>query len=509
MKVGIDLGTTFSLITQMGYGGGVIFIPDITYRQNLFTPSLVNFNDEIALVGLLAENYLEHHPDKSAIRFFKRNFGETKPLFFDHKGTPWYPETIGALVLKKLKYDAEGFASELLDGAVITIPAHFSDPQRKSVMNAAFMADIPVLGLIEEPVAAALHYGISENTLNKLILVYDFGGGTFDVTLLSMDEKGVYVLAKDGLTEMGGKEFDERVGEIILNQYWHHFGKSNEPDAKFLLNLRKISEQIKIELSMPGVKYVKKMCLLGNKPFEVYISTEEFENSIKAYVEYTIEIMIRCLKGASVAVGDVDSVIMVGGSSMVPLIKKRITELFNKDKQKVLFHNPMKAVAGGAAMHVCQLGGIADKFKIPPELKGVCGYNLGIRSIDSVSGRIKIDTIINKNTPLPVTACKTYYTTHPMQEKMLLDFVQFIDKTTNPVSLGNMVISLMHGVSKNYAIEVTVEYTINGTVNVRAFDPNSGKELIQSFGNSGKESNFLYTQKALVNSISINNLIQS
>ncbi|MEI6765324.1 MAG: Hsp70 family protein [Bacteroidota bacterium] len=507
MKVGIDLGTTFSLITRMGSGGSVIYIPDITYRQNLFTPSIVNFNNETALVGLFAESYLEQNPDHPAIRFFKRNFGEQKPLFYDSKGTPWYPDTIGALVLKKLKADAEGYASEMLDGAVITIPAHFSDPQRKSVLNAAFMAGIPVLGLVEEPVAAALHYGITENTMDKLILVYDLGGGTFDVTLLSMNEKGVFVLAKDGLTELGGKEFDERIGEIILKQYWHHYGKETEPDAKFLLNLRKVSEQIKIELGMPGTRFVKKMCLLGNKPFEAYVTADEFEKAIAPHVENTVEVLLRCIKSASIGTEDIDSVIMVGGSSMVPLIKNRIHQIFHKDTQKVLFHNPMKAVAAGAAMHVCQLDGDAAKYNIPPELKGVCGYNTGIRSIDSATGRVKIDTLISKNTPLPVTVCKTYYTTHPLQEKMLLDFVQYIDKTTAPISLGNMVILLNRGTERNYPIEVTIENTINGTVNVKAFDPQTGQQLNQTFGMHGAESNYLYTQKALVNNITINCLV--
>jgi molecular chaperone DnaK len=256
---------------------------------------------------------------------------------------------------------------------------------------------------------------------------------------------------------------------------------------------------------MPGARYVRKMCLLGNKPFEAYITAEEFEKAIESYVEYSIEIMMRCLKGAGVSVTDVDSVILVGGSSMVPLIKKKITDIFNKSTQKVLFHNPMKAVAAGAAMHVCQLGGDAGKYSMPPELKGVTGYNIGIRSIDSVSGRVKIDTIISKNIPLPVTVCKTYYTTHPAQKKMLLDFVQYIDRGASPISLGNMVIMLTPGLSQHYPIEVTVENTVNGTVNVRAYDPQNGRELKQTFGRDGAESNYLYTQKALVNTININN----
>jgi molecular chaperone DnaK (HSP70) len=506
MKAGIDLGTTFSLITHIGRGGAVVFIPDITYRQNLYTPSIVNFNNETALVGQMAESFIEQHPDKPALRFFKRNFGEERPIYFDSNGLPWYPETIGALVLKKLKFDAEGFASDVLEGAVITIPAHFSDPQRKSVLNAAFMADIPVLGLIEEPVAAALHYGFSENTMEKLILVYDLGGGTFDVTLLSMNKNGVFVLAKDGLTELGGKEFDEKIGEIILKQFSNQYGNKVEADAKFLFHLRKISEQIKIELSMPGIKFVKKMCILGNYPFEAFISLDEFEKVISELVESTLDIMKRCLKGAGVTINDVDTAILVGGSSMLPFIKTRIAQIFSNEKQKVLFHNPMKAVAAGAAIHVCQIAGDATKYNMPPILQGVSGYNIGIRTIDSCSGKIKIDTVIRKNSRLPNNVSKTYYTTHAKQEKMLFEFVQYIDNTTQPINLGKMIVTLTSGLSQHHPIEINVQQDVNGTVNVRAFEPYTGKELRQTFGNQNAESNYLISQRALLNSININNI---
>ena len=204
--------------------------------------------------------------------------------------------------------------------------------------------------------------------------------------------------------------------------------------------------------------------------------------------------------------GNVDAVIMVGGSSLVPLVKTKILELFSNNVKKVLFHEPMKAIAGGAAMHVCQLDGKAERFKIPPELKGVSGYNIGIRSIDSSSGKIKIDTLVKKNLPLPLSVTKTYYTTREAQDKMLLDFVQFIDKTSVPINLGKLKIDLDPDTTQNYPVEVTVENNINGTVNVRAFDPRSGRELKQSFGIENRESSYLFSQKALVNNIRINNL---
>ncbi len=506
MNIGIDLGTTYSLISYVGSGGKVSYIPDITLKQNLFTPSVVNFFQESAFVGRMAENVNEHHPEVPTIRFFKRNFGEGKPLFFTPEGLSWYPESIGALVLKKLRYDAEGYFSDLVGGSVITVPAHFSDPQRKAILNAAYLADLPVHGLIEEPVAAALHYGITKNTRDKLILVYDLGGGTFDLTLLSMDEKGVYVHAKDGTTELGGKDFDEKIGEIILKQYYHFYGQEELPDARFLLNLRKISEEIKIELCMPQVKKAKKMCLLGDKPLEVMVTYKEFEEAILPYINTTLEIIERCLKDAGVSMADVDSVILVGGSSMIPLVKEKVQTLFQQHPVNILFHDPMKAVAGGAAMHVCQLDGKAMDYNIPPELKGVSGYHIGVKSLDAFSGKIKIDTVIKKNLPLPLSVTKTYYTNHAAQEMMLLEFFQFLDKSSPPISMGRLKIDLEAALIQNYPVEVSIEYSLNGTVHVNAFDPQSGRELRQSFGSDHSESNYLVTQKAMISNTKINNI---
>lgn len=507
MKVGIDLGTTFSLVSALGPDGKAFLIPDTTFRQDLFTPSIVHLRDDHAFVGRMVEPLIEQDPQIEVIRFFKRKFGDANPIFYDKMGTSWYPEAMGALILKKLKFDAEGYSGDVVDGAVITIPAHFNDPQRRAVLNAAALVDLPVLGLVEEPVAAALHYGIKNKATDEVILVYDLGGGTFDVTLLTLDDNGVYVLAKDGLTELGGKEFDERIGDMILQQYAVATGAEADPDAKMLLQLRRISEEIKIELCMPGQSFVTKTCLLGNVPLEVAISRKEFEEAINEAVDSTEKIMERCINGSGLTKGDISSVLLVGGSSMVPMIKERIKSYFSDVSDiKINFHEPMKAVASGAAVHTAQLTGEALDFDLPPELRGVSGHHIGIRTVNPRTGRVSIDTLIKKNLPLPIKVSKTYYTTRPDQKQMVVEFVQYLDDKSEFVSLGNLVVGPFSFPQNNYPVEISVEYKESGIIEVEAYDPQTGAALNQSFGNDAENASYLATQKALVNSTVVNNI---
>jgi molecular chaperone DnaK len=508
MKVGIDLGTTYSLVAEMDVEGRPNLIPDQSDPEVFHTPSAVHVAQSSAFVGSLAEALLENDPTIQVVRFFKRHLGIPEPLFFDEKGSGWLPEAFSALVLKKLVFDAENASSGRVERAVITVPAHFNDPQRKALLNAAALAKLTVLGLVEEPVAAALHYGVETSTRDKILLVYDFGGGTFDATALSMDASGVYVLAKTGLTELGGKEIDEKVGEMVLSQFQKALGKPIATGARTLLELRRVSEEIKIELCMPGKKGVRKLVLLGGQAVEVEIRQGEFEAAIKEIVDQTEAETVRCVREAGLQPGDVNHLLLVGGSSLVPMAEARLRQMFSKPGQNVLYHEPSKAVAYGAAIHASQLSGEAEMFHIPPELKGVSGYHVGVRTVDPASGRVAVDPLIKKNMTLPIKVRKTYYTSRPKQERIVLDFVQYRDPGEKLVSLGHLVVGPLGAPRQNYPVELTTEYRVDGTIAAEAYDAQTGMELAAVFGGDeeGGTAN-LALQKALVDATVINNII--
>ncbi len=502
MKVGIDLGTSYSLVARMHPDGTVTLIPDFRDQEQFHTPSVVLIANGSAFVGTIAEAMVEDHPDLPIIRFFKRHLGSREPIYFDDRGTGWHAEGIAALVLDKLRFDAETDISRKVDGAVITVPAHFNDPQRKAVAAAAALANLPLLGFIEEPVAAALHYGVSTAAHNKVLLAYDFGGGTFDATALSLDEKGIYVLAKSGLTDLGGKELDEAIGEIVLDQFQHALGTKPELTARSLLELRRAAEAIKIDLSTPGTGKVRRTVILGRDAVQISIDRSTFEQAINALLDRTVAVTAQCLKDAGLAAKDVTTVLLVGGSSLVPMVATKIKAVFAGGGPEILFHEPSKAVVCGAAMRSAQMAGEAGAFKLPPELKGVTGYSVGVRTVDPGSGRVSVNTLIKKNMPLPTTIKKTYYTTRADQQKIVLDFVQFRDEAAGVIGLGQLVVGPISHPRVNYPVTVRVDYREDGTIGVIAMDANSGQELSSTFGGDPSgDIKYLAAQRKALHSI--------
>jgi len=509
MRVGIDLGTTYSLTARMDAEGRPALVPDATEPDAYHTPSVVHISQGAAFVGLVADAMLEQDPKLQVVRFFKRQMGVPEPIFYDESGGAWFPEGISALVLKKLSFDVESLTHQPLEDVVITVPAHFNDPQRKSTLAAAALADISVLGLVEEPVAAALHYGVMSGLHDQVVMVYDFGGGTFDATAMSMDSRGVYVLAKTGITELGGKELDEKVGAMLLEQFERGLGHPLPMGARTLLELRRVSEEVKIELCLPNNKRgVRKMVMLGGQAVEIEISRSEFDGSIKQYLERTEAETMRCMSEAGLRPENVNALLLVGGSSQVPLVEERLRAVFNRPGQQVFHHEPSKAVAYGAAIHATQLAGEALQFNLPPELRGVSGYNVGVRTLDPSTGRVAVDTLIKKNMPIPTKVNKTYYTSRPNQERMVLDFVQFRDPREGMVGLGKLTVGPLIAPRPNYAVEVTTEYSEDGTVSVNAYDAQTGVELQHVFGRGGDDgAGHLAAQRSLVRATTVNGMV--
>jgi molecular chaperone DnaK len=503
MRIGIDLGTTYSLVARLDGSGVPLLLPDRSFKDTILTPSVVHLSGLGAYVGQAAETLVAHDPTLPVLRFFKRHLASGKPLAYQ-QGTPWYSEAISALVLKKLRIDAEIHAAQDVEGAVITVPAHFDHRQRRSVEAAALMADLPLMGIVEEPVAAALYYGTTGPRDEQTLLVYDLGGGTFDATVLHVTASGVQVLSKDGTTDLGGKEVDERVADIILDQC-RKAGIDPRLDQVSLLQLRRISEGLKIDLCKPGTTGVRQTVLLGSDAVEVSIRRKVFESRIQDLLDRTETILDRCLAGAGLEKQDVDVVLLVGGSSEIPTIRERLALRFNAPHQRILFHEPTKAVAKGAAMHAAQLSGDADRYRIPPEFRGVTGHHLAIRAIDDRTGRVQLDLLIRKNMPLPARATKIYYTA-PGQRRLVIELVQFIEEGSE-INMGSLVVGPLPDRPGSYPVEVTIAYRNDGTVEVEARDPDSGESLRRTFGDDTAEGlRHLATQQQLVRATDLNAL---
>jgi len=508
MNVGIDLGTTYSLIARLDADGRPALMPDSADREVVHTPSVVYINGRSAFVGSIVDALLEQDPSLPVVRYFKRHLGESAPVIFDGDGVGWTAESVAALVVKKLRYDAESYTSIGVDGAVITVPAHFNDVQRKAVQAAAILADVPLLGMVEEPVAAALHYGISTSAHDRVLLVFDWGGGTFDATVLSLDRRGAYVLSKTGLTDLGGKELDEAIGARVLKQMEAVHGDRVATTARALLELRRVSEQLKIELCLPGTTKVRRLVLVGGLATEVTIRRDEFLQDIDELIARTETCALDAIREAGLNPADVHAALLVGGSSMVPMVEERMKAILSGSDQRVLYHEPTKAVAYGAAIHTAQLTGDAQRFDIPPEFRGVTGYCIGVQTIDPATGRVAIDALIKQNMPLPVKVSKTYYSSRADQQRVVLELVQYrTGEEQKAVNVGRLVIGPLPSPRQNYPVDVTVECREDATIHVVAADAQTGVELQQTFVRDDAAGvSRLATERALVRSAIINNM---
>ncbi len=481
---GIDLGTTFSLVAYLQADGKPALANDAHFKQHTDTPSAVILGKETALVGYAAELSLEQQPNAHIFRHFKRDIGTTTPFAYDPSGNEWYAEALSALVLKKLRNDFENTTSQLLDKAVITIPAHFNDRQRRATQFAAAMADVPLLGLVEEPVAAALHYGIQhESAREQLLFVYDFGGGTFDATVMTLSDKGIFVLSKDGHSELGGVDVDKTLMNFIAQHIEKAVGQSFNWTPLALLQLRREAEAVKIGLAQPNNIFFKKRLLIGEFSGDILFNRQHFERGITNTIEKSIEISRRCIAEAGLTPKDIDCFLLVGGSSMMPCIAPALAQGLSIAPTKIKQHEPLQAVAYGAALFAAQLSGQAIQYDLPAEFRGVSGYHLGIRTFNVQQNAASIDTVIRKNTPLPIKATRQYYTHQATQSYLRIELVQFLETPQDAFSIGFVDIGPIQQPRLNYVVEVVLEYLPDGTVAIRAFDPQTGAEIARNFDN--------------------------
>jgi molecular chaperone DnaK len=480
MIAGIDLGTTASLISYLQADGKPTLAPDAHFKQVAHTASSVILGNGTALVGYAAEMSLEQQPNAHILRHFKRDIGAQRPFAFDPSGKAWYPESLSALIIKKLRNDVEMQTGHLLQNVVITIPAHFNDQQRKATRYAAAMADVPLLGLVEEPVAAALHYGMQpEAEREQIVFVYDFGGGTFDATVMTLTQQGIYVLAKEGHSELGGIDLDK----AVMNRIAEEIGEINSDGFNWsplaTLQLRREAEQVKIMLSTSA--FFKKRITIGDFSDELLFNRREFDVAIADNIQKTVDISRKCILEAGLSPQDVDCFLLVGGSSMVSCIKQRLSDGLQIPIERVKQHEPMRAVAFGASLFAAQLSGNAEVFNLPAEFRGVSGYHLGIRTYDPQTHSPSVDTVIRKNSPLPNRAVRQYYTHNATQKTIHLDLIQFLDKPNEAFSIGSVEIGPIQQPKTNYIVEVVLEYLADGTVAIRAFDPQTGFDIARTF----------------------------
>ena len=444
--IGIDLGSTFSVVSYVNSNDQPEVIPNDLGER--ITPSVVSFGDEI-YVGQYAVDMEQHLPYFHTIRVVKRHMGTNKR--FDINGKSYSPEEVSSYILRYLKQCAETHLGMEVTEAVITVPAYFNNDQRQSTKTAGELAGLKVLRIINEPTAASLAYGLDKKN-DATILVYDLGGGTFDVTLLKlMDGVDFHVQSTSGNTSLGGVDFDEAIGQIICKK------TSNTLDP---IDLRNISEKTKKMLSHMTLANV----MIEKTPIK--ITRDEFEESIKVYIDKTMSCVNDALRDANTKTDMIDEVVFVGGSTRIPLIERVIEEKFGKKPNKSI--NPDEAVSIGAAIQASVLTGKSSREVF---LLDVCPLSLGVETQGGI-----MSILITRNTQVPAVVKEIFTTAYDNQVSVDVKIYQGErPKTVDNLCLGEFKLD---GIEKSPRglpkIEVTFEIDANGILSVMAQDIDTG-----------------------------------
>jgi molecular chaperone DnaK len=465
--IGIDLGTTNSAVAVMEDGKPKI-IPNSEGQRT--TPSIVAVNENNErLVGLLAKRQAVINPDRT-VRSIKRQMGKNYTVKIGDK--TYKPEEISAMILQKLKTDAEAYLGTKIKKAVITVPAYFSDSQRQATKDAGRIAGLEVLRIVNEPTAAALAYGLDKDLKNEQkVLVFDLGGGTFDVSILELSEGVFEVLATSGNNMLGGDDFDERIVDWLVDKFKAQYGTDIRQDKMAMQRLRDAAEEAKIQLSTLQSTNINLPYLTadgsGPKHLNVNLTRSEFENMIADLIEKTIGPTKQALQDADLSSDDLDRVILVGGSTRVPAVQNAVKNITKKEPYKGI--NPDEVVALGAAVQAGVLTGEVEDVL----LLDVTPLTLAIETLGGIA-----TPLIPRNTTIPTKKSQIFSTAADNQNSVEIHVTQGERKfSKDNKTLGRFMLdgipSAPRGVPQ---IEVTFDINADGIVEVSAKDLGTGKE---------------------------------
>jgi molecular chaperone DnaK len=478
---GIDLGTTYSSLAILNEYGEPEIIANA--EGDRLTPSAIFFDENVVVVGTIAKESAIAHPD-NVILFSKREMGNPN-WYFKYKDKRLTPPDVSSFVLKKLKKDAEDLLAYSVPYAVITVPAYFDDVRRRATMHAGEIAGFKILKLINEPTAAAIAFGAQKQLNNETVLVYDLGGGTFDVTLMRVENRGqdIRIIASEGDHQLGGKDFDDAIIRLCVNTFIQEHGFDPSEDASENQQLRMDAEKAKKELSVRN-KCIVLVRAKGHRS-QVTITREQFDEAIRPKLDTTGALIRTLLKSAKVQAEEVDRVLLTGGSTRIPAVRQTVQNIFMKEPDISI--NPDEAVSLGAAIVAAlELSKLKDEDLEPLvvekigslQITDVLSHSIGIEATVPGSDQKINSIIIKKNSPIPFDVSKEFVT--QIHGQTGIKITVFQGEFQNPALCNPIGDFFLNGLPPNRPsgkkVRVTISCSNNGVVDISARDIESGIE---------------------------------
>jgi len=477
--IGIDLGTTNSEVAVVE-NGNVTVIAD---HGNKILPSFVGIDDQgDVLVGETARNQYLIYPERT-VKSIKRLMGQDTRVTM--AGQQYTPQEISAIILKRLKAIAESYAGRPIGKAVITVPAYFSDAQRQATREAGEIAGLDVVRMINEPTAAALVYGAGREDAKRM-LVYDLGGGTFDVSVVNVQSGVVEVLSSHGDNHLGGDDFDQLIVDHIVEHLRQQHGVELEEHGKAMARISRAAEQAKRRLSDEPFVQIEEEYLLEHRGTPIHLNLElarsRYEDMIADHINATMDATHIALKGAKLTASDIDEIILVGGSTRTPCIRERLFDEFGFEPHGEV--DPDLCVAMGAAMQAAMING----QQIDTVLVDVTPYTFGTSALGYLDGMpypYQFVPIIHKNSVLPARKSEAFMTYQDNQREVMVRIFQGEDPDAlNNVEIGEFLVEDLLDVPAGNIITLTLDLDLNGILHVSAREKASGKEKTITINNA-------------------------
>lgn len=471
--VGIDLGTTFSAIAYVNRHGK----PEIIANREgeRITPSVVLFDGDTPIVGTAAKRSAIAEP-LNVVQFVKRQMGNPSWKFRTENGDSYAPEEISAIILKRLKEDAEQMLGAAIDNAVITVPAYFNDAQRKATHDAGRIAGLNVMRIINEPTAAALSYGFEKIQEPNTILVYDLGGGTFDVTIMQANKGEIKVIATGGDKNLGGFDWDNEIMTFLNDEFKNHDGPDIFDEPAWEQDLRDKAEIAKKTLSARDKTSV--FLSAGGKNLSVDLTREQFENLTAPLLNRTATIMEFVLDDARMKWQDIDKILLVGGSTRMKAVSAMIERVTGKSPSKEV--HPDEVVATGAAIQAALIqakGGSAERSLFPVvKIEDVNSHSLGIVALDQ-HGKDINSIILKKDTHIPCKVSDVFCTVTDNQTELRIRVTEGEDSDLNAVTIHGETVLKIPPYPRGAPVEVFFEYDHDGIIHVTVVDLTAKKSL--------------------------------
>lgn len=476
MKIGIDIGSTNATVASLNDEDIAVLIKD-NNSKSAFTPVRIYIDNRFAFVGQLVKTLQFKDPSLNVLSNIIEKLGSDEVLYKDLSNTEWYPESVAALLIKKLKMDAEVFHAGDISGAVLAIPPDFTQEQKDALKRACQMCEVEVLSLLESPMAAMLGYGLANQVSGlEYNLVVNLGGNHCFLSVIEAKGNTQEIIANHSVDGLGGDLFDRKLIQIINNQYEEGTGNAPKATKKNFLILKKLAEKIKIRLSSPFLTFVEEICTVDNQSVQILITKAEFDESIGEEIDRLLRGIQECLMLANIGSANIRNILLVGGSTLIPSVKKAIEDLFNEDNQTIFNEDPREVIAKGAALHAYQISGEIEDFSFQDELPDVANFNLAFKFINQKTGEESFQPIIQATTPLPTTINRVFQTAVIGQRHLSIDLIEYQSQLQDGNLRGKLDINLpWHDDSSQ--IEVILNVNSAGKLNFDVRDLSNNQKI--------------------------------